>query len=160
MVEDRHTPGGRIRMKYDIEFLENYWMPFTANRDFKADPRIIVRGEGVYMYTPEDEAILDGSSGLFCCAAGHSRPEIAEAVYAQLQQAAYVPPFQLSQPLSFELARRVAQLTPNGLDHIFFREFWLGGGGYCNEDGLRLPLRSWRRPAATLCVARASLSWR
>ncbi len=120
MVEDRHTPGGRIRMKYDIEFLENYWMPFTANRDFKADPRIIVRGEGVYMYTPEDEAILDGSSGLFCCAAGHSRPEIAEAVYAQLQQAAYVPPFQLSQPLSFELARRVAQLTPNGLDHIFF----------------------------------------
>lgn len=107
-------------MKYDIEFLENYWMPFTANRDFKADPRIIVRGEGVYMYTPDGEPILDGSSGLFCCAAGHSRPEIAEAVYAQLKEAAYVPPFQMAQPLGFELARRVAQLTPAGLDHVFF----------------------------------------
>ena len=107
-------------MKYDLEFLENYWMPFTSNRDFKADPRLVVRGEGVYMYSQEGERILDGSSGLFCCAAGHSRPEIAEAVYAQLKEAAYVPPFQLSQPLAFELARRVSQLTPDGLDHIFF----------------------------------------
>ena len=107
-------------MKYDPEFLENYWMPFTSNRDFKADPRLVVRAEGVYMYSHEGERILDGSSGLFCCAAGHSRPEIAEAVYSQLKEAAYVPPFQLSQPLAFELARRVSQMTPVGLDHIFF----------------------------------------
>jgi len=107
-------------MKYDPEFLENYWMPFTSNRDFKADPRIIVRGEGVYLYSHEGDRILDGSSGLFCCAAGHSRPEIAEAVYAQLKESAYVPPFQLAQPLAFEFARRVASLTPEGLDHIFF----------------------------------------
>ena len=107
-------------MKYDLEFLENYWMPFTSNREFKADPRLVVRGEGMYMYSHEGERILDGSSGLFCCAAGHSRPEIAEAVYAQLKEAAYVPPFQLSQPLAFELARRVSQMTPAGLDHIFF----------------------------------------
>ena len=113
-------PGNCLGMKYDLEFLENYWMPFTSNRDFKADPRLVVRGEGVYMYSQEGERILDGSSGLFCCAAGHSRPEIAEAVYAQLKEAAYVPPFQLSQPLAFELARRVSQLTPDGLDHIFF----------------------------------------
>ena len=113
-------PGNSLGMKYDLEFLENYWMPFTSNRDFKADPRLVVRGEGVYMYSQEGERILDGSSGLFCCAAGHSRPEIAEAVYAQLKEAAYVPPFQLSQPLAFELARRVSQLTPDGLDHIFF----------------------------------------
>ena len=107
-------------MKYDLEFLENYWMPFTSNRDFKADPRLVVRGEGMYMYSHEGDRILDGSSGLFCCAAGHSRPEIAEAVYAQLKEAAYVPPFQMSQPLAFELARRVSQMTPAGLDHIFF----------------------------------------
>ena len=113
-------PGNCLGMKYDLEFLENYWMPFTSNRDFKADPRLVVRGEGVYMYSQEGERILDGSSGLFCCAAGHSRPEIAEAVYAQLKEAAYVPPFQLSQPLAFELARRVSQLTPDGLDHIYF----------------------------------------
>ena len=78
-------PGNSLGMKYDLEFLENYWMPFTSNRDFKADPRLVVRGEGVYMYSQEGERILDGSSGLFCCAAGHSRPEIAEAVYAQLK---------------------------------------------------------------------------
>jgi beta-alanine--pyruvate transaminase len=107
-------------MKYDIEFLENYWMPFTSNRDFKADPRIVVRGEGVYMYNDNGDRILDGSSALFCCAAGHSRPEIAEAVYAQLKELAYAPSFQLAQPLSFELARRVAGLTPTGLDHVFF----------------------------------------
>ena len=105
-------------MKYDLEFLENYWMPFTSNREFKADPRLVVRGEGMYMYSHEGERILDGSSGLFCCAAGHSRPEIAEAVYAQLKEAAYVPPFQLRQPFAFELARRVSQMTPAGLDHI------------------------------------------
>ena len=107
-------------MKYDPEFLENHWMPFTSNRDFKTDPRFIVRSEGVYMYNDADERILDGSSGLFCCAAGHSRPEIAQAVHDQLKTSAYVPPFQLAQPLSFELARRVAKLTPDGLDHIFF----------------------------------------
>ena len=107
-------------MKYDLEFLENYWMPFTSNREFKADPRLVVRGEGMYMYSHDGERILDGSSGLFCCAAGHSRLEIAEAVYAQLKEAAYVPPFQLSQPLAFELARRLSQMTPAGLDHIFF----------------------------------------
>ena len=95
-------------MKYDPEFLENYWMPFTSNRDFKADPRIVERSEGMYMYNDSGDRILDGSSALFCCAAGHSRPEIAEAVHNQLKECAYVPPFQLAQPLAFELARRVS----------------------------------------------------
>ncbi len=67
-------------MKYDMEFLENHWMPFTSNRDFKSNPRIVVRGEGVYIYSDDGHRIQDGSSGLFCCAAGHSRLEIAEAV--------------------------------------------------------------------------------
>ena len=107
-------------MNYDMEFLQHHWMPFTSNREFKSNPRIVVRGEGVYMYSHDGERILDGSSGLFCCAAGHSRPEIAEAVYAQLKELAYAPPFQMGQPLSFELARRVSNLTPDGLDHIFF----------------------------------------
>lgn len=107
-------------MKYDMEFLENHWMPFTSNRDFKSSPRIVVRGEGVYIYSDDGRRILDGSSGLFCCAAGHSRPEIAEAVYSQLKELSYVAPFQLAHPLSFELARRLANLTPAGLDHLFF----------------------------------------
>ena len=107
-------------MKYDMEFLENHWMPFTSNRDFKSSPRIVVRGEGVYIYSDDGHRILDGSSGLFCCAAGHSRLEIAEAVYSQLQELSYVAPFQLAHPLSFELARRLSKLTPRGLDQIFF----------------------------------------
>ncbi|MFQ5936151.1 MAG: aspartate aminotransferase family protein [Acidiferrobacterales bacterium] len=100
--------------------LENYWMPFTANRDFKADPRLLVRGEGVYLWSHDGKKILDGSSGLFCCAAGHGRPEIAEAVGKQLRELDYCAPFQSAHPLSFELARRIAELTPGNLDYVFF----------------------------------------
>ena len=100
--------------------LDYQWMPFTSNRDFKADPRIVERSEGVYMWNHLGEKLLDGSSGLFCCAAGHSRTEIADAVYAQLKELAYAPPFQTGQSLAFELAQRVASLTPDGIDHVFF----------------------------------------
>jgi beta-alanine--pyruvate transaminase len=107
-------------MKFDRESMHNYWMPFTGNRDFKTDPRIMVRGEGVYVWAHDGRKVLDGSSGLFCCAAGHSRPEIAEAVHRQLLELAYAPPFQVGHPGSFEFARRVAELTPAGLEHVFF----------------------------------------
>jgi len=107
-------------MKLDQDNMHNYWMPFTGNRDFKSDPRIIVKGEGVYVWNQDGDRVLDGSSGLFCCAAGHSRPEIADAVYAQLKELAYAPPFQVAQPLAFDFAKRVAALTPGDLDHVFF----------------------------------------
>lgn len=107
-------------MKLDHDSMHNYWMPFTGNRDFKSDPRIMVRGEGVYVWNQDGDRVLDGSSGLFCCAAGHSRREIADAVHAQLTELAYAPPFQLAQPLAFEFARRVAQITPSDLNHVFF----------------------------------------
>ncbi|MDZ7842781.1 MAG: aspartate aminotransferase family protein [Gammaproteobacteria bacterium] len=107
-------------MKLDQESMYNYWMPFTGNRDFKSDPRVMVRGEGVYVWNQDGDRVLDGSSGLFCCAAGHSRREIADAVFEQLKELAYAPPFQVAQPKAFEFARRVAALTPGDLDHIFF----------------------------------------
>lgn len=107
-------------MKLDQDDMYNYWMPFTGNRDFKSDPRVMVRGEGVYVWNQDGDRVLDGSSGLFCCAAGHSRREIADAVYEQLQELAYAPPFQVAQPRAFELAKRLAALTPGDLDHIFF----------------------------------------
>jgi len=100
--------------------MENLWMPFTSNRDFKADPRIVARGKGVYLYTTEGRPIIDASSGLFCCAAGHSRPEIADAVHRQLATLAYTAPFQLGHELSFELAYRLAELTPEGMNRVFF----------------------------------------
>ena len=107
-------------MKYETNTLDYYWMPFTSNRDFKAHPRIFVRGEGVHYWNHNGEQVLDGSSGLFCCAAGHGRREIADAVANQIMELDYGPPFQGGHPGQFELARRVAALTPEGMDKIFF----------------------------------------
>jgi beta-alanine--pyruvate transaminase len=107
-------------MQVQANSLEHHWMPFTANRDFKADPRLMVKGEGVYYWSHKGDRILDGSSGLFCCAAGHGRKEIAEAVYRQLMEMEYSPPFNSAHPLGFELARKVAQITPGDLNRIFF----------------------------------------
>lgn len=95
-------------------------MPFTANRDFKDDPKLLVRGEGVYVWSHKGTKIIDGSSGLFCTPLGHCRPEIAEAVYAQLKELDYTPHFQRGHPSSFELAARVAKLTPEGINRVFF----------------------------------------
>jgi beta-alanine--pyruvate transaminase len=107
-------------MKYATNTLEYYWMPFTSNRDFKERPRIFVRGEGVHYWNHRGEQVIDGSSGLFCCAAGHGRREIADAVANQLMELDYGPPFQGGHPGQFELARRVAALTPEGIDKVFF----------------------------------------
>ncbi|MBI2978479.1 MAG: aminotransferase class III-fold pyridoxal phosphate-dependent enzyme [Rhodospirillales bacterium] len=107
-------------MQYAANTLESHWMPFTGNRDFKANPRLLVKGDGVYYWDHKGGKILDGSSALFCSAAGHCRPEIAEAVYKQLKENDYAPPFQLGHPASFELAQKVIRLTPDGLDHVFF----------------------------------------
>ena len=107
-------------MQYTANSLENHWMPFTANRDFKNDPRLVVKGDGVFYWDHKGGKLLDGSSGLFCAAAGHCRPEIAEAVYKQLQENDFAPPFQMGHPGSFELADKVARLTPDGIDHVFF----------------------------------------
>jgi beta-alanine--pyruvate transaminase len=100
--------------------LDELWMPFTPNRDFKSDPRIVVRAEGMYYFNDRGEKIIDASSGLFCVAAGHCRKEITEAVHAQLAELDFVAPFMRAHPKSFELASRVAELTPGDLNRIFF----------------------------------------
>ncbi|HTL34565.1 MAG TPA: aspartate aminotransferase family protein [Kofleriaceae bacterium] len=100
--------------------LDELWMPFTPNRDFKSDPRIVVRAEGLYYYTDRGDKVFDASSGLFCVAAGHCRKEIADAVQRQLQELDFVAPFMRAHPKSFELASRVAELTPGDLNRIFF----------------------------------------
>lgn len=107
-------------MEYNTNSLEENWMPFTGNRDFKKSPRIVVRGEGLHYYDHKGGKILDGSSGLFCCPLGHGRKEIAQAVYEQLLENDYTPPFQLGHPGAFDLAQRVARITPEPMNHIFF----------------------------------------
>ena len=100
--------------------LEHHWCPFTANRDFKAHPRLLARAEGVYYWNEQGERLIDGSSGLFCCPLGHGRREIADAVHAQLTTMDYAPHFQAGHRSSFELASRLARLLPDGIERVFF----------------------------------------
>ena len=100
--------------------LEEHWMPFTSNRDYKNSPRLMVKAEGVYYTDHYGNKLIDASSGLFCSPAGHSRPEIRDAVSKQLEQLDYVQPFQQGFGGSFDLARKVSKHTPEDLNKIFF----------------------------------------
>lgn len=99
---------------------EAQWMPFTANREFKASPRLVQRSEGLRLWNQNGEPLIDGSSGLFNVAAGHGRKEIAEAVYRQMLENDYTPPFQMGHPGAFALADKVAELLPEPMNHVFF----------------------------------------
>ena len=100
--------------------LEEHWMPFTSNRDFKENPRLITEAKGVYLKNHQGKTMIDASSGLFCNPLGHGRKEITNAVTKQLEQLDYVQPFQQGFSGSFELARRIAKHTPGNLNRIFY----------------------------------------
>jgi beta-alanine--pyruvate transaminase len=100
--------------------LEAFWMPFTANRQFKANPRLLVRAEGMYYWATDGREVLDGVAGLWCVNAGHGRREITEAVTKQLSTMEYAPTFQMGHPIAFDLANRLAKIAPPGLDRVFF----------------------------------------
>ena len=106
--------------RFAVNSLEAHWMPFTANRDFKAAPRLIERSEGMYLWSSDGDRLIDGSSGLFNVAAGHGRREIADAVHTQMLRNDYTAPFQLGQPMSFALASALANMLPEPLDRVFF----------------------------------------
>jgi len=100
--------------------LDALWMPFTANRQFKANPRLLARAEGMHYWTHDGRQILDGVAGLWCVNAGHGRKEISDAVSRQIATMEYAPPFQMGHPAAFELANRLTRLAPGDLDHVFF----------------------------------------
>ena len=100
--------------------LEAFWMPFTANRQFKSQPRLLARAEGMHYFTPDGRKVLDGCAGLWCVNAGHGRKEITAAVAEQLATLDYAPTFQMAHPAAFELANRLVKLTPGDLNHVFF----------------------------------------
>ncbi|HMP45008.1 MAG TPA: aspartate aminotransferase family protein [Sphingopyxis sp.] len=107
-------------MQGENDPLAAFWMPFTANKAYKAAPRRLVSASGMYYRSADGREILDGTAGLWCCNAGHCRPEIAEAIAETARTLDFAPTFQLGHPLVFELAQRVAAIMPEGLDRIFF----------------------------------------
>jgi len=100
--------------------LDALWMPFTANRQFKAAPRLLVRAHGMYYTTQDGARVLDAVAGLWCVNAGHCREEIAAAIARQSRELDFAPTFQMGHPLAFQAAQRVAALMPAGIDRIFF----------------------------------------
>ena len=100
--------------------LEPLWMPFTPNKVFKKDPRIIVGAKDMHFISDDNREILDGTAGLWCVNAGHGRKKIQEAVNKQIENLDYSPPFQFGHPKQFELANRLAEIFPEGMNHVFF----------------------------------------
>ncbi len=116
--------------------LSAYWMPFTANRQFKAHPRIFVSAEGMHYTSADGRKILDGVAGLWCVNAGHGRKEIAQAVERQLETLDYATAFQMGHPGAFELAARLARITPQDLDRVFF----VNSGSEAVDTALKIAL--------------------
>ncbi len=116
--------------------LEAFWMPFTANRQFKKQPRMLVRAEGMHYWAADGRKLLDGTAGLWCVNAGHGRAKIADAVSNQIRELDYAPAFQMGHPNAFELAARLVTYMPQGLDHVFFTN----SGSESVETGLKMAL--------------------
>lgn len=134
--------------------LDAYWMPYTGNRDFKQDPRLIVSAEGHYYTDVDGRKIFDGLCGLWTCGAGHNRPEIAEAVSKQLKELDYAPAFQFGHPKAFQLAHRVTEFMPEGMNRVFFT----GSGSESVETALKMARAYWRKkgmPAKTRLIGRS-----
>ncbi|MDD9959302.1 MAG: aspartate aminotransferase family protein [Gammaproteobacteria bacterium] len=128
-------------------------MPFTGNRQFKQDPRILVAADGLYYTDADGRQIFDGLSGLWTCGAGHNRKEINDAITKQLSTLDYSPGFQYGHPLSFELASKVVDLTPPGLDKVFFTD----SGSESVETALKIARGYWRnlgQPSKTKYIGR------
>jgi beta-alanine--pyruvate transaminase len=124
----------------DSAELDAYWMPFTANRQFKAAPRMLVEADGMFYTTSDGRRILDGFSGMWCCNAGHCRKPIVAAIQQQAATMDYAPAFQMGHPLAFELANRIVELAPENLRHVFF----CNSGSEAVDSALKIAL-AWQR---------------
>lgn len=110
MALDRNAPND----------LNAFWMPFTANRQFKKNPRMFVAAKDMHYTTADGRQVLDGTAGLWCCNAGHCRPKITEAIQKQAAELDYAPAFQMGHPVAFELANRIIDIAPKGIEHVFY----------------------------------------
>ncbi|MEB2623756.1 aspartate aminotransferase family protein [Pseudomonas sp. YuFO8] len=143
------TPEATHQLK-----LNAHWMPFSSNRNFRRDPRFIVGAEGSYLIDDQGRRIFDSLSGLWTCGAGHNRNEIQDAVAKQLGNLDYAPGFQYGHPLSYRLAEKITELTPSGLDHVFYT----GSGSECADTAVKMARAYWRLkglPSKTKFIGRA-----
>ncbi|TDR88021.1 aspartate aminotransferase family protein [Enterovirga rhinocerotis] len=119
--------------------LSAWWLPFTANRAFKARPRIITRAKDMHYYTPEGKPIIDGSAGLWCVNAGHNRDSIVSAIQAQAAELDFAPAFQFAHGIGFTVASRIAELAPGDLDHVFF----CNSGSEAADTAIKIAMAYW-----------------
>ncbi|HEY8578349.1 MAG TPA: aspartate aminotransferase family protein, partial [Beijerinckiaceae bacterium] len=119
--------------------LDAFWMPFTANRAFKASPRLLARAKDMHYWTADGRKLIDGAAGLWCVNAGHSREPIVAAIQAQAAEMDFSPPFQFGNPKAFQLASRVAALAPGDLDHVFF----VNSGSEAVDTALKIAAAYW-----------------
>jgi len=116
--------------------MDAYWMPFTANRQFKSAPRLLQRAKGMFYWDHQGRQILDAVAGLWCVNAGHGRDRITQAIQQQAAEMDFAPPFQMAHPKAFELASRIAQLAPEGMNKVFFTN----SGSESVETALKMAL--------------------
>jgi len=126
--------------KANTPSLENYWMPFTANRQFKAAPRLLAGAEGMYYTDVDGGKVLDGTAGLWCVNAGHGRRRIAEAVERQLTVMDYAPSFQMGHPVVFDFAEKLGERAPGGPDAKLDRIFFTGSGSESVDTALKIAI--------------------
>jgi beta-alanine--pyruvate transaminase len=139
--------------KYTAEYLSAYWMPYTGNREFKKNPRMITAAAGCYLIDGEGRKVFDGLSGLWTCGAGHGRPEISEAVTKQMAKLDFGPSFQYGHPLAFELANRLKEMAPGDLDHVFYTN----SGSESADTATKIARAYWRQsgqPSKTKIIGR------
>ena len=116
--------------------LNAFWMPFTANRQFKQTPRMFVSAKDMHYVTTDGREVMDGTAGLWCVNAGHCRPKITEAIRQQAGELDYAPAFQMGHPIAFEFANRLVDIAPKGMDHVFFTN----SGSESVETALKIAL--------------------
>jgi beta-alanine--pyruvate transaminase len=129
-----------MKVNTEAAWLDAHWMPFTGNRQFKANPRMFVAAEGAYYVDANGKKVFDGLSGLWCTGLGHGRKEIVEAVQKQVATLDYAPAFQFGHPASFALANKIKELTPAGLDYVMF----CGSGSEAADTSLKIARAYWR----------------
>ena len=143
----------KLKTNYKPNDLEAFWMPFTANQDFKADPRIVSKSKGMYYYTPNGDKVLDAVAGLWCCNAGHNREEIVKAIQEQAAELDFVPSFQAGHYKAFELSNKLTDISPENLNHVFYSN----SGSEAVETALKIALAYFRaigQPSKRILIGR------